>query len=259
MPRATTRWVKAFAVFMPWLHPSSALSVLERAEDNITVARETVLNCISHEKELAMKLGFIGAGQVSLAIAKKLISLGHEVALSSRRGPSHIQDRVAVLGSAAQAVTVPEAAGADIVFLAVPWEEVGPALAGLPDWSNRILVDTTNPFVRSATGYEAADLDGRSSSTIVAEHAPRARVVKAFNSILMSNFEKGPAEDGVRRILFVSGDDAPAKNAVQSVIEALGYAVIDLGGLTDGGRMQQGGGPLAGHDLLMFAPWQLNG
>jgi predicted dinucleotide-binding enzyme len=204
-----------------------------------------------------MQFGFIGAGHVSLAIAKKLISLGHEVAISSRRGPGHIAENVAALGAGAHAVDVRDAAAADIVFLAVPWDKTAHALEGLPSWNNRILIDTTNPFVAESSGYAVADLGGRSASTIVAEHASGARVVKAFNSILMTNFEKAPAQDGVKRVLFVSGDNASAKETVRDLIEAFGYAVIDLGGLEDGGRMQQGGGPLAGQDLLLFAAWRL--
>lgn len=43
-----------------------------------------------------------------------------------------------------------------------------------------------------------------------------------------------------------------------TLIEALGFAVVDLGGLDVGGRLQQGDGPLAGKDLVMLADWQLN-
>jgi predicted dinucleotide-binding enzyme len=206
-----------------------------------------------------MKYGFIGAGDVSFAIASKLVSLGHDVALSSRRGAASIADRVRTLGANAEAVSVETAAANDIVFLAVPWAATEAALSTLPAWENRILIDTTNPFVKTASGYAVAVLGERSASEVVAEYAPGARVVKAFNSILMSNFKKGPTQDGVRRVLFVSGDDVAAKKEVTHLIEAFGFAAIDLGNLAGGGRLQQGDGPLAGQDLLLFAPWQRNG
>ena len=41
---------------------------------------------------------------------------------------------------------------------------------------------------------------------IVAGQAQGAKVVKAFNSLTMANFEKGPTEGNGRRALFVSGD-----------------------------------------------------
>lgn len=206
-----------------------------------------------------MKYGVIGAGKVALAIARKLLAQGHEVALASRRGPAALADTVDALGAGAQAVPVQEAAAAEVVLLAVPWSEVERALADLPPWDGRILIDATNPFVAGPEGLALADLGGRSSSVIVAGHATGARVVKAFNSILMTNFAKGPTEGGGRRVLFLSGDDPAAKAEVRGLIEALGYAVVDLGGLEDGGRMQQGGGPIAGKDLLMLADWRFGG
>jgi hypothetical protein len=42
-----------------------------------------------------------------------------------------------------------------------------------------------------------------------------------------------------------------------ALIETLGFAVLDLGRLKEGGRMQEGGGLLARRDLLMLANWSL--
>ncbi|MDT5247276.1 MAG: 8-hydroxy-5-deazaflavin:NADPH oxidoreductase, partial [Mycobacterium sp.] len=153
-------------------------------------------------------------------------------------------------GIGAEAASVTEAAAQELVLLALPWPAVPDVLDPLPDWQGRILVDATNPFV-TFNPLQLADLQGRSASVIVAEHAPGARVVKAFNSITMANFDKGPRQGDARRVLFVSGDDVASKQTVQHVITELGYAAIDLGGLDEGGRMQQPGGPLAGPDLLV--------
>jgi 8-hydroxy-5-deazaflavin:NADPH oxidoreductase len=112
------------------------------------------------------------------------------------------------------------------------------------------LIDATNPFV-AFDPLELADLDARSASVIVAEHASGARVIKAFNSIAMTNFEKGPKQGEANRVLFVSGDDVAAKETVEVLIDQLGYAAIDLGGLDEGGRLQQPGGPLIGRDLFV--------
>ena len=54
-----------------------------------------------------------------------------------------------------------------------------------------------------------------------------------------------------RPVLFVSGDDDSAKNTIKALIESFGFAVIDLGSLQIGGRLQQAGGPIAGRDLLV--------
>ncbi len=195
-----------------------------------------------------MEIGILGAGQVGLAVGRRLTGAGHRVMLSSARGPRALTPVAQGIG--AQAALVTEAAAQELVLLALPWPAIPDALDPLPDWQGRILVDATNPFV-AVDPLQLADLEGRSASAVVAEHAPGARVVKAFNSITMANFEKGPRQGDARRVLFISGDDAASKQTVQRLITELGYAPIDLGGLDDGGRMQQPGGPLAGPDLLV--------
>ena len=194
-----------------------------------------------------MQIGILGAGHVGLAVGRRVIGAGHRVKLSSARGAQALTPVARGIG--AEAASVSEAAAADLVLLAVPWPAVADTLDPLPDWQGRILIDATNPFV-TIDPLELADLEGQSASVIVAEHAPGARVVKAFNTITMANFEKGPRQGGARRVLFVSGDDVAAKQTVQQLITELGYAAIDLGGLDEGGRMQQPGGQLPAWTFL---------
>jgi 8-hydroxy-5-deazaflavin:NADPH oxidoreductase len=195
-----------------------------------------------------VEIGILGAGNVAVTVGRSLTRAGHRVKLSSRRGAPALAPVARDIG--AEAATIAEAAAQELVLLALPWLAVPSVLDQLPDWKGRILVDATNPFV-SFEPPELADLRGRSASAIVAEHAPGARVVKAFNSITMANFVKGPVQGEARRVLFVSGDDVAGKGTVQELISELGYAPIDLGGIDEGGRMQQPGGPLAGPDLLV--------
>ena len=44
-----------------------------------------------------MKFGTIGAGAVALAFGREALARGHEVVLSSRRGPDALVDKVAEL------------------------------------------------------------------------------------------------------------------------------------------------------------------
>jgi predicted dinucleotide-binding enzyme len=158
---------------------------------------------------------------------------------------------VAGLGPNASADTVQEVARLELVMLAVPWLQVPSALVGLPNWAGRILVDTTNPFTQLEPELVLADLGGMGASEIVAAHAPGARVVKAFNAIRMEHYHKGPKFHDGKRVIFVSGDDKDAKAVVIGLVNDFGYAPVDLGGLVSGGRMQQAGGPIAGHDWVV--------
>jgi 8-hydroxy-5-deazaflavin:NADPH oxidoreductase len=99
---------------------------------------------------------------------------------------------------------------------------------------------------------ELFDFGDRTSSEVVASLAPGASVVKAFNHVPFMRL-LSPLPDGEQHVLFVSGDDAAAKAGLRSVLEANNFAVIDLGDLATGSRVQQAGGPLGGPDLRLSA------
>jgi 8-hydroxy-5-deazaflavin:NADPH oxidoreductase len=199
-----------------------------------------------------MKFGTIGAGAVALAFAREALAAGHEVMLSNRHGPQSLAGKVAELGDRASAGTIEEAASLEYVLLAVPWPNVEDALRGLPKWNRRVLLDATNPFSEYSPKLVFADLGGKGASEIVARLAPGARIVKAFNSIVIARFNEGPVKNGGRRVIFVSGDDLQSKEFIKGLIESFGFQPIDLGGLVTGGRLQQAGGPLAGRELVDF-------
>ena len=188
-----------------------------------------------------MKFGTIGAGAVALAFGREALARGHEVVLSSRRGPDALVDKVAELGRGASAASVEEAASLDYVLLAVPWRNVESALKSLPAWNGRVLIDATNPFVETSPKLVLADLGGKGASEVVAALAPGARIVKAFNSIVTARFNEGPVKNGGRRVIFVSGDHPEPTAFIKQLIESFGFTAIDLGGLATGGRLQQAG------------------
>ena len=197
-----------------------------------------------------MQIGTIGAGDLAQAVAKRAIKAGYEVKLSNSRGPESLREIVGKLGPGATAATREEAVACEMVLLAVPWDSVPETLASLPKWKNQILIDGTNPFHGKAGDFTPADVGNLSTSQLVAALVPGARVVKALNNMTVPNLEGDPVVNGARRVAFVSADDNGAKKQVQTLLEAFGYAVIDLGNLRDGGLIQQAGGPLAGRDIL---------
>src|SRR6266853_345691 len=197
-----------------------------------------------------MEIGIIGAGALAQAFAKRALKSGHTVRLSNSRGPESLREIVSQLGLGAIAASIKEAASCEMVLLAVPWDNVPGTLSSLPKWNNQILIDGTNPFHGKAGDFTPADVGNLSTSQLVAALAPGARVVKALNNMTVPNLEGDPVVNGARRVAFVSADDNGAKKQVQTLLEAFGYAVIDLGNLRDGGLIQQAGGPLAGRDIL---------
>ena len=105
------------------------------------------------------------------------------------------------------------------------------------------MIDPTNDF-------DPSDLDGRTSSEVVADLVAPARVVKAGNTMTAAVLDSDPHEAGGQRVLFVSGDDDESKGEAVGLFEDAGFFAVDLGGLREGGEMQQFRRPLAGLNLV---------
>jgi 8-hydroxy-5-deazaflavin:NADPH oxidoreductase len=190
----------------------------------------------------ANSVGIIGAGRLGQAMARTALRAGRLVRIANSRGPESLTSVVSTLGEGASAATVKQAAAASVVVISVPWPRVEQALDGLA-WQGQIVIDPTNDF-------DPSDLNGRTSSEIVADLVVPARVVKAANTLVAEVLGSDPHEAGGRRVLFLSGDDADAKAEVTALFKDAGFFAVDLGGLSGGGAMQQLGGPLAGLDLI---------
>jgi 8-hydroxy-5-deazaflavin:NADPH oxidoreductase len=190
----------------------------------------------------AKSVGLIGAGRIGQAIAHIALRAGRQVVISNRQGPKSLTSLVEELGQGATAGTVKDAAAADIVVIAVMWSDVAGAVEGL-HWDGRIVIDPTNDF-------DPSDLNGRTSSEVVADLVAPARVVKAGNTLGAPILAADPHEAGGQRVTFISGDDPDAKADVAALFQEGGFYVVDLGGLREGGEKQQFGAPLAGHNLI---------
>jgi predicted dinucleotide-binding enzyme len=173
------------------------------------------------------------------------------VVISNSHGPDSLGEVIAELGAGAEAGTSAQAAQAALVVLATPWTAVESTLAALPPWSGNTLIDATNAIkVYDPPTVELFDFGDRTSSEVVASLAPGTSVIKAFNHIPFARL-LSPVPDGEQHALFISGDDTAAKASLRSVLEANNFAVIDLGALAIGSRIQQTGGPLSGIDLRL--------
>src|SRR5258707_4610091 len=191
-------------------------------------------------------VGIIGAGRIGQAMARTALRAGRSVVIANSRGRESVTSVVSALGDGVSAATVQQAAAADIVVVAVPWPRVAQALEGL-EWSGQIVIDATNDF-------EPSDLNGRTSSEVVADLVRGARVVKAANTLAAAILGSDPQEASGQRVIFLSGDDLDAKAEVISLFEDAGFFTIDLWPLISGGAIQQLGAPLAGVNLIRLSP-----
>lgn len=197
-----------------------------------------------------MRIGMIGAGNIGATAAELFLEAGHEVALSNSRGPETLEDLVDELGPGARARTVEGAARfGDLAMEAIPFGEYrdlpAEALAG------RVVISASNYYPGRDGEIE---LDGLTETELVARHLSGSRVVKAFNTIFWKNLrDQGdpskPMAD--RRAIPLAGDDPDARDLVAGLIEEIGFAPLDLGGLREGGRRMQPGSAIYTEDLTV--------
>lgn len=198
-----------------------------------------------------MNIGIIGAGHIGSALAVRLTSLGHTVAIANSRGPETLTDLAQKTG--ATPVTAKETVhNADLIVVTIPLKSIPDLpkdlLEGVP--ANVPVIDTSNyyPLLRDGQlpELETGDL---TESEWVQQHLGRP-VLKVFNNIFAANLENNgqPAGSPGRIALLVAGDDAAAKQKAMALVEELGFDAVDGGSLHESWR-QQPGTPLYCTDL----------
>ena len=198
-----------------------------------------------------MKIGIIGAGNIGSAVAELFTQADHEVVISNSRGPQTLDDLVEKLGDNASAGTVDEARDfGDVVVVTIPLK----AITALPanGWENKVVIDTNNYYPDRDGKIADLDSGATTSSELLENQLPGARIVKGFNTIWSEHLKTQGDKDlplDERRAIFIAGDDSGAKETVAKLIEDIGYAAIDTGFLAEGGKSQQPGSPVYNKEL----------
>ncbi|APR39172.1 NADPH-dependent F420 reductase [Paraburkholderia sp. SOS3] len=198
-----------------------------------------------------MSYAIIGFGKIGHALARAFARKGIEVAVATTRDPASFAADAAAIGPTIIPTTVAEAVKADVIFLAVRFESHPEVAKALPDWSGKTVVDAMN------TQAPLEDLGGLPSSAFVARTFTGASVVKGFNHLVAAVLDQDPAVHGGRRVVFLaSDDDGGAAGKIGALAQQLGFAPIQLGGLSEGGLLVHGRGKTWGHlifkDLIAF-------
>ena len=157
------------------------------------------------------------------ALARLWTTAGHAVSVAVRQGSVRKQIPGVSTGPAKEI-----AGAAEVVLLAVPWAAAAEALASCGDLSGKIVVDCINPVLPTLEGLEFGGTT--SAAEKLQQLVPRARLVKAFNTIgavLLGN----ATFDGLQADGHYCGDDDEAKAAVVPLIVAAGLRPFDAGPL----------------------------
>ncbi|HVG21989.1 MAG TPA: NADPH-dependent F420 reductase [Blastocatellia bacterium] len=198
-----------------------------------------------------MRIGIVGTGNIGASAARLFVEAGHEVALSNSRGPETLGDLVNELGDRARALTVEEAARfGEVVLVAIPFGKYKdlPAEA----FYGKVVIDAGNYYPQRDGQFAELNSGETTSSELMSAHLHGARLVKAFNTIYYVHLAgQGdtslPLEE--RRAIFIAGDDSEAKEIVAKLIEEVGFAAVDMGLLSEGGKRQQPGTAVYNQEL----------
>jgi len=183
-----------------------------------------------------MKIGVLGSGIVGRTLGAGFLKHGHSVKLGTRDPKTKsTRDWLAATPGASAGTFEDAAKFGEVVVFAVLSRAVEHVLrlAGEENLAGKILIDTNNPI------GDAPPQDGvlpfftgpnESLAERIQSKCPKARVVKAFNSVgagamVNPQFEQGPPT------MFFCGNDDSAKATVAGLIRELGWEPFDCGSI----------------------------
>ena len=186
-------------------------------------------------------IGFIGSGNIGVALARLAIAAGLDVVLSNSRDPETLADLVAELGEHARAAVPAEAADVgDLIVATVPLHAYNHLPAGA--LRGKTVIDTMNYYPERDSPIAELDVGGATSSELVQRHLAGSRVVKAFNNI---DFRRlftlaRPSGSPNRSALPIAGNDPDSTRRAADLLDALGYDAVDIGTLAHSWRSEPG-------------------
>jgi 8-hydroxy-5-deazaflavin:NADPH oxidoreductase len=200
-----------------------------------------------------MKIAMIGGGGVGQTLATGLMARGHEVVIGipdptpdalvkARAQAEPLGDWIAKTGGKVTDYAT-AAKAAEVVFNVTPGQHSLAALraAGAEHLAGKVLVDVANPldFSKGMPPFLDPGLSGATSLGEEIQAAfPAARVVKAFNTIAAAVMVTPGLIPGAHD-LFLSGNDAGAKDLVKGIARGFGWSSFaDLGDIV-GARAQE--------------------
>ncbi|MFC0600306.1 NADPH-dependent F420 reductase [Streptomyces palmae] len=183
-----------------------------------------------------MRIGVLGTGNMAEALATHWVRAGHEVVIGGRdEGKARLL--AARIGGAGHGSLRTAAEFGEAVLVALPYgvgQEVAARLQ--TELSGKVLVDCSNPV---GPGFRLLTEGGPSAARQLAEAAPDARVVKAFNLCHEDVWRMDPPVfDGRPLAVPVCGDAEEALAIGHQLVRDTGCAPLAGGGLDRAGLVE---------------------
>jgi predicted dinucleotide-binding enzyme len=176
-----------------------------------------------------MEVTIIGTGNMARGIGTRAVAGGHDVTLLGTE-KTKAEELARELAGSVKAGTVGDPVSGDVVVLAVWYpvsrevvERYGDQLDG------KVVVDITN--LLDTETFEPIVPEAGSGAEEVAQAAPNASVVKAFNTTFAGTLAGGGKVAGQPLDVFIAADDEDAKRKVAQLVEDAGLRPVDAGPL----------------------------
>ena len=168
------------------------------------------------------------------------MQLGYDVVISNSRGPETLTELVAELGPHARAATAAEAAAAgDFAVVTVPLKNIKDIPA--EPLAGKIVIDTNNYYWERDGRFPALDNGEATTSGLLQEHLPGAKVAKGFNHIMATQIttDGTPAGTENRRALATASDFPEAAELVTRLYDEFGLDAVNIGPLSESWRVER--------------------
>ena len=177
-----------------------------------------------------MKIGILGAGNMTRALGKRFVGEGHQLVISYSRDAAKLEKAAADIGGGTRAGSPEEAATfGDVVILATGWDGAADALEAAGSLDGKVVWSIVNPLKPDYSGLRMGTTT--SGSEELAKLAPRAAFVAGFPpfaDVLSSPSTRFGSE---RATLFYCGDNEKAKAAIAPLFAPLDVDAVDAGPL----------------------------
>ncbi|MFF5208474.1 NADPH-dependent F420 reductase [Streptosporangium sp. NPDC000396] len=180
-----------------------------------------------------MRIGILGTGMMATTLGGAWVRAGHDV-LVGGRDQAAAAAAAARIGAAGHGTLTDGAAHGDLVLVALPADVAPEVVRGLAGTlTGRTVIDCTNPIVPTDDGLMLTTGGTTSISRRMADAAPGAHVVKAFNLCHESIWTlPRPTFEGAPLAVPFCGDDPGSLDQVTALITSMGCTPVPCGGLS---------------------------
>ena len=182
-----------------------------------------------------MKITLIGAGNMGSGLAKHITKAGHALVITGRDAAKGLAETSGATFKASNA-----AEGADVVIVATAFGDAVTALGAVGDLTGKVVIDISNPLTADYMGLTIGH--STSAAEEIQTAFPKAKLVKAFNTVFAQALAAGPLLDGETIPVYFAGDDVAAKETVKALIQSIGFTPVDAGGLKNARYLEPLGG-----------------